>query len=124
MVLNWLRLFNLPLIFSFFSFTLAVPSHPEAHFSSSNATYFNGATTPGADPYTFFDNQSGLYYAYSTEGMDPGWLFAIYSSPDLISWNKKEGGAMKACKNAGTAEEVGEMCWVSGSDEKGNLIMP
>ncbi len=49
-----------------------------------------------ADPYTLYDKASGYYYAYSTEGADPGWYFAIYRSADLATWQKVPGGALPA----------------------------
>jgi hypothetical protein len=61
----------------------------------TNATYFNDAKTPGADPYVRFDAGSGYYYAYSTEGADPGYEFGIYRSPDLATWEHLPGGALR-----------------------------
>lgn len=101
----------LSLVLSFLQTIQALPSHQSS--SSSNATYYNSASTPGADPYTFFDSKSGLYWAFSTEGQDEGYLFAIYNSPDLVSWSRVPGGAMKACQNLGQENQSGEMCWVS-----------
>ncbi|MCP2166472.1 glycoside hydrolase family 43 protein [Goodfellowiella coeruleoviolacea] len=62
----------------------------------STATYHNNAATPGADPYVRYDAASGYYYAYSTEGADPGFHFAIYRSPDLATWQRLPGGALRA----------------------------
>jgi len=63
--------------------------------TESDATYFNDASTPGADPFVYFDRDSGYYYAYSTEGADTGYQFGIYRSPDLATWEKLPGGALR-----------------------------
>jgi hypothetical protein len=47
-----------------------------------------------ADPHVLWDWASGYYYAYSTDGADPGWYFAIYRSADLATWEKMPGGAL------------------------------
>jgi Glycosyl hydrolases family 43 len=60
----------------------------------TNATYFNDAALPAADPYVLHDPASGFYYAYSTEGADPGWYYAIYRSADLVTWEKLPRGAL------------------------------
>jgi len=62
----------------------------------TNATYFNDAALPAADPYVLHDQRSGYYYAYSTDGADPGYYFAIYRSADLATWEKVPGGALPA----------------------------
>ncbi|RZQ59273.1 hypothetical protein EWH70_35190 [Amycolatopsis suaedae] len=62
---------------------------------ASDATFYNDARTPGADPFVRYDERSGFYYAYSTEGADPGYHFAIYRSPDLAVWEKVPGGALR-----------------------------
>jgi hypothetical protein len=62
----------------------------------SNATYFNDAKLPAADPYVLHDSDSGYYYAYSTDGADDGYHFAIYRSADLVTWKKVPGGALPA----------------------------
>lgn len=61
---------------------------------ATNATYFNDASAPGADPFVLRDDDSGYYFAYSTEGADPGYGFAIYRSPDLVTWERLPGGAL------------------------------
>jgi glycosyl hydrolase family 43 len=61
---------------------------------ATNATYFNNAALPAADPYVLHDQRSGYYYAYSTEGADAGYYFAIYRSADLATWEKVPGGAL------------------------------
>lgn len=61
---------------------------------ATNATYFNDASTPGADPFVLRDESSGQYFAYSTEGADAGYQFAIYRSPDLVTWQRLPGGAL------------------------------
>jgi len=61
----------------------------------TNATYFNNAALPAADPYVLHDGASGFYYAYSTEGADPDWYYAIYRSADLVTWEKLAGGALR-----------------------------
>jgi len=63
------------------------------------------ARTPGADPYVLFDAKSGYYYAYSTEGADPGWNFAIYRSPDLATWEHLPGGALRAGQDGDWAHD-------------------
>jgi hypothetical protein len=59
------------------------------------ATYFNDGALPAADPYVMHDSASGFYYAYSTEGADPGWYYAIYRSADLVTWEKLPRGALR-----------------------------
>ena len=60
----------------------------------TDATYFNDGALPAADPYVLHDPRSGYYYAYSTEGADPGYDFAIYRSADLVTWEKAAPGAL------------------------------
>ena len=62
----------------------------------TNATYFNDAALPAADPYVLHDARSGYYYAYSTDGADDGYHFGIYRSADLVTWEKVPGGALRA----------------------------
>jgi hypothetical protein len=62
--------------------------------ASTNATYFNDASLPAADPYVLHDPSSGYYYAYSTDGADPGSYFGIYRSADLVTWEHVKGGAL------------------------------
>lgn len=71
-------------------------SRPGAPGSATDATYFNDARFAAADPYVLFDKASGYYYAYSTDGADRGWHFAIYRSADLATWQKLPGGALPA----------------------------
>ncbi|KAK3196781.1 hypothetical protein K4F52_000125 [Lecanicillium sp. MT-2017a] len=74
--------------------------------------FHNSARHAGADPYVLYDSKSGQYYAYSTEGADEGYNFAIYSSPDLSTWHKEPGGALKACHDAEmNLVEGGQACW-------------
>ena len=77
---------------------------------ASNATFFNSASQPGADTYAIFDSSSGQYYAYSTEGADDGWHFAIYRSPDLATWEQVPGGALRQCNN-NSQPPSGQICW-------------
>ncbi|GAA0525143.1 glycosyl hydrolase family 43 [Saccharopolyspora erythraea NRRL 2338] len=63
---------------------------------TTNATYCNDASLPGADPFVLHDRDSGAYFAYSTEGADPGYHFAVYRSPDLATWERLPGGALDA----------------------------
>ena len=74
-------------------FTHALP--PSSGRWHTNATYINNATTVAADPYVRWDASTGAYWAYSTEGADPGWYFGVYTSPDLNTWRKIPGGAIK-----------------------------
>src|SRR4051795_13617038 len=60
----------------------------------TNAAYFNDAALAAADPYVLHDTRSGYYYAYSTDGADDGFYFAIYRSADLVTWKKVRGGAL------------------------------
>ena len=60
----------------------------------TDATYFNDGALPAADPYVLHDPRSGYYYAYSTEGADPGYDFAVYRSADLVTWEKAAPGAL------------------------------
>jgi hypothetical protein len=62
----------------------------------TNATSFNSASVDAADPFVLYDKASGTYYAYSTDGADRGWHFAIYTSADLATWHKVPGGALPA----------------------------
>jgi hypothetical protein len=62
--------------------------------AGTDATYYNDASLPAADPYVLHDAGSGYYYAYSTDGADAGWYFAIYRSADLVTWEKLPGGAL------------------------------
>ncbi|KFA74378.1 hypothetical protein S40288_03985 [Stachybotrys chartarum IBT 40288] len=74
--------------------------------------FHNSARHAGADPHVIYDSQSGNYYAYSTEGADEGWNFAIYVSPDLSTWSKHPGGVLRACQDGqGNAVEGGQACW-------------
>ena len=67
---------------------------PAAAQAATNATYFNDASLPAADPYVLHDPSSGYYYAYSTDGADAGSYFGIYRSADLVTWEHVEGGAL------------------------------
>ena len=62
--------------------------------AATNATYFNDASLPAADPYVLHDPSTGYYYAYSTDGADPGSYFGIYRSADLVTWEHVKGGAL------------------------------
>ena len=74
--------------------------------------FHNSARHTAADPYVFYDSTSGSYYAYSTEGADEGYNFAIYSSPDLSTWHKQPGGVLKACYDGEMNRiEGGQACW-------------
>ncbi|KAH7203836.1 glycosyl hydrolase [Fusarium oxysporum] len=74
--------------------------------------FHNSANHPGADPHVIYDYKTGQYYAYSTEGADPGSLFAIYTSPDLSTWHKHPGGVLKACYDDDMNRiEGGQACW-------------
>ncbi|KIK60783.1 glycoside hydrolase family 43 protein [Collybiopsis luxurians FD-317 M1] len=61
----------------------------------TDATYINTPSSTAADPYVRWDSNTSLYYAYSTEGADDGWFFGLYTSPDLATWTKLPGGAIK-----------------------------
>jgi GH43 family beta-xylosidase len=74
---------------------LSARAHP-ADGAQTNATYFNDAALPAADPYVLHDKRSGYYYAYSTDGADPGYYFGVYRSADLATWKKVPGGALPA----------------------------
>jgi hypothetical protein len=79
--------------------TAVVPLSAQAHppdGARTNATYFNDAALPAADPYVLHDKRSGYYYAYSTDGADPGYYFGVYRSADLATWKKVPGGALPA----------------------------
>src|SRR4051812_29286073 len=73
---------------------IAAPTAPAAPVRT-DATYFNDAALPAADPYVLHDSASGFYYAYSTEGADPGWYYAVYRSADLVTWEKLPRGALR-----------------------------
>jgi hypothetical protein len=68
-------------------------AHPPGG-ARTNATYYNNAAFPAADPYVLHDKRSGYYYAYSTDGADDGYYFGIYRSADLATWEKVPGGAL------------------------------
>ena len=70
-------------------------AHPPDR-ARTNATYYNDAALPAADPYVLHDKRSGYYYAYSTDGADPGYYFGVYRSADLATWEKVPGGALPA----------------------------
>jgi hypothetical protein len=91
--------------------TTAADSDQERISSRGEDTpqFYNAANHPGADPFVLYDSSSGRYYAYSTEGADQGYHFAIYSSPDLSTWHKHPGGALKGC-GSGQVED-GQGCW-------------
>jgi hypothetical protein len=67
-------------------------AHP--HATHTDATYFNNAAFAAADPYVMHDPRTGFYYAYSTEGSDDGYYFAVYRSADLVTWQKASHGAL------------------------------
>jgi hypothetical protein len=69
-------------------------AHPAGAATRTDATYFNNAAFAAADPYVMYDRHSGYYYAYSTEGMDDGWHFAVYRSADMVTWQKAAPGAL------------------------------
>lgn len=65
----------------------------------SDATYYNDAAFPAADPYVLHDKPSGYYYVYSTDGARTGsdgtrYAFGIYRSADLVTWERLPGGAL------------------------------
>jgi hypothetical protein len=67
--------------------------------ASTNATYYNNALFNAADPYVLHDEQSGYYYAYSTDGggqdaAGRSYYFGIYRSADLVTWEQIPGGAL------------------------------
>src|SRR3954467_11567507 len=66
-----------------------------APWSWTNATYFNDASLPAADPYVLHDDASGYYYAYPPAGAGPGYHFGVYRSADLATWERLPGGALR-----------------------------
>src|SRR4051794_3672947 len=72
--------------------TAAAPAAAAA--AGTDATYFNDASIPAADPYVLHDPATGEYYAYSTDGADRGHYFGIYRSADLVTWEKAAPGAL------------------------------
>jgi hypothetical protein len=67
--------------------------------ASTNATYYNDASFNAADPYVLYDEGSGYYYAYSTDGggqdaAGRSYYFGIYRSADLATWEQIPGGAL------------------------------
>lgn len=62
----------------------------------SDPTYFNAAQTPAADPFVLYDDATGYYYAYSTDGANKGYFYGVYRSPDLAVWEKAADGAIKS----------------------------
>ncbi|KAH8893553.1 Arabinanase/levansucrase/invertase [Thozetella sp. PMI_491] len=80
--------------------------------SDQSPEFHNSARHAGADPYVIYNSPDGLYYAYSTEGADEGYHFAIYSSPDLSTWHRHSGGVLKACYDEQMNPiEGGQACW-------------
>ncbi|TDZ40424.1 hypothetical protein C8035_v004191 [Colletotrichum spinosum] len=74
--------------------------------------FHNSARHDAADPYVLYDSSTSQYYAYSTEGADPGHHFAIYVSPDLSTWRKHPGGVLRACYDSAMTEiDGGQACW-------------
>jgi hypothetical protein len=73
----------------------ASPLAPARPSVTTTATYYNDAALPAADPFVLYDRPSGSYYAYSTEGADARHYFAVYRSPDLVTWTKASGGALR-----------------------------
>ncbi|KAK1707769.1 beta-xylosidase [Colletotrichum lupini] len=74
--------------------------------------FYNSARHAAADPHVFYDSEKGQYYAYSTEGADEGYHFAIYISPDLSTWSKHPGGVLKACYDDQMKQiDGGQACW-------------
>ncbi|KAK2743484.1 hypothetical protein FQN55_007255 [Onygenales sp. PD_40] len=92
---------------------LAAPNNNNKPKPKQLPQFHNAATHAAADPYVLYDRHSGQYYAYSTEGADPGSLFGIYTSPDLSTWHKQAGGVLKACYDEETMTrlEGGQACW-------------
>ncbi|GIH15222.1 glycoside hydrolase family 43 protein [Rugosimonospora africana] len=74
-------------------------SKPPVNGRGTNATYYNDAQFNAADPFVLHD-VSGYYYAYSTDGATTvdgrSYLFAVYRSPDLVTWEQLPGGAIPA----------------------------
>lgn len=73
------------------------PSHPP--HPVTDATFYNDASVPAADPYVLYDQHSGYYYAYSTDGAQKGadgtsYAFGVYRSADLATWEHLPGGAL------------------------------
>ncbi|KAK1623155.1 beta-xylosidase [Colletotrichum phormii] len=80
--------------------------------SGQSPKFYNSAHHAAADPYVFYDFEKGQYYAYSTEGADEGYHFAIYISPDLSTWRKHPGGVLKACYDDQMKRiDGGQACW-------------
>ena len=74
----------------------SAPAAARRAASRTDATYFNDAAFAAADPYVMYDKPSGYYYAYSSEGMEDGWHFAVYRSADMVTWQKAAPGALPA----------------------------
>ena len=104
-------------LFNYFSgaalLRLAVMAAPARNnHNGQHPQFYNSARHAAADPYAFYDSNSGQYYVYSTEGADDGYNFAIYSSPDLSTWHKQPGGVLKACYDVDMNPiEGGQACW-------------
>ncbi|OHE90406.1 beta-xylosidase [Colletotrichum orchidophilum] len=80
--------------------------------SGQGPQFYNSARHAAADPYVFYDSEKGQYYAYSTEGADEGYHFAVYISPDLSTWRKHPGGVLKACYDDQMKRvDGGQACW-------------
>lgn len=72
------------------------PAPPQ---QATDATFFNDASVPAADPYVLYDKQSGYYYAYCIDGAQKGsdgasYTFGVYRSADLATWEHLPGGAL------------------------------
>lgn len=85
---------------------------PTSNVSNGNI-FHNAGAHIGADPYALWDAKSGFYYVYSTAEPDPGYYFALYRSPDLSTWQRLPGGAMKGCSGYNTSSQAGNACWSS-----------
>ena len=73
------------------------PTHTHVSHSTSGIQSVRAAkATRFASSAPNYDKKTGLYWAYSTDGADDGYYYGIYTSPDLATWSKVPGGALKA----------------------------
>jgi beta-xylosidase len=90
----------------------AVAAPVQGNANDTAPQFHNSARHAGADPFVLWDEATLRYYAYSTEGADEGFNFAIYSSPDLSTWHRHPGGVLRACQDADMNPlEGGQACW-------------
>src|SRR4051794_10567312 len=67
---------------------------PGVAHAATNASYFNDASLPAADPYVLHDPATGYYYAYSTDGPDPVSYFGLSLAAAGVPWEHVKDRAL------------------------------